>query len=262
MRLSLLALLLVSSARAHDYWLQPETFVTAPNKPVAVRLLVGDNLEVETERAFERKTTLRLQLTSASETRDLLASGKEGGKPFLTLRIKEAGSHWIALERDRRTIRLEAEKFNDYLIEEGLDRVLDQRRLAKESDKPGRERYSRYLKCLLRCGDGDESWKKPLGHRLEIVPLSDPSAVKPGGMLKVRVQFDGKPLPDVAIFALHRKGEKVQRQKEKTDRDGVAAYRLGDAGQWLIRMVHMRRCPDPEDADWESFWTSLSFATR
>ena len=256
-------LLWCGSLFAHDYWLQPATFSPPLKQPVAFKLLVGDRLEVDLERGFEKKPTLRFQSLSATGTRDLLGSGVEGKMPFARLTFEKRGAHWIGLERERRTIRLEAANFNEYLTEEGLEKVLEQRRLAKEDQKPGRERYSRYLKCLIQCdGKTDETWKKSFDHRLELVPLSDPGVSKAGGTLRVRVLFEGKPLAGVVLFALHREGEKVLKQKLTSAADGTAEVKLTHAGAWLVRMVHMRRCADTDEADWESFWTSFSFAVR
>ena len=50
--------------------------------------------------------------------------------------------------------------------------------------------------------------------------------------------------------------------KLTTAKDGTAEVKISHAGKWLVRMVHMRRCADRDEADWESFWTSLSFAIR
>lgn len=259
----LLLLLVAGNAPAHDFWMQPETFFPALDRPVAVRLFVGDGFVVETERAFEKKPTTRLKHLNMEKTTDLLAQGREGKKPFAQATFSHAGHHWIVLERDRRAIRLEADKFNEYLAEEGLEKVLEQRRLLREDRKPGRERYSRYLKSLVQAGDkGDEAWKKLAGQRLEIVPLADPYSLKPGAALKVKVLFEGKPLVNVPLFAINKSGEKIDRQKLTTGMDGTAELKLSRAGVWLIRLVHMRRCPDAEEADWESFWSSLTFAVR
>ena len=259
----LLLIVLAGRASAHDFWIQPETFSPAPGKPVQLRLLVGDALEVESERVFEKKGTIRFVSVSAAGTSDLMASGMEGKKPFAQITFDRPGSWWVGLERERKTIRLDADKFNDYLAEEGLERILEQRRLLGEDRKPGRERYSRYVKCLVQAGGkSDETWKKLAGHRLEIEPLADPSSLRTGAVLKVRVLFEGKPLANVPLFALHREGEKVSRQKLTTAMDGTAELKLTHAGLWLVRLVHMRRCPDREEADWESFWSALTFAVQ
>ncbi len=84
----------------------------------------------------------------------------------------------------------------------------------------------------------------------------------PGGALKVRLLFEGKPLPNTALFALRKIGDKVTEQRLMTAADGTAEVRLTDKGTWMLRLVHMRRCAGRADADWESFWTSLTFELR
>lgn len=245
---------------AHDFWIEPATFLPPLDKPLEVRVFVGDGFAVEKERAFEKGATPRLELIGKTKT-NLLSDGKEGETPYLRATIAKSGHHWLVLERERKTLRLEAEKFNEYLAEEGLERILDQRRLAKEDQKPGRERYSRYLKCLLRAGDkGDDAWRQTCSCRLEIVPLADPYQLKPGDRLRVRVLFEGKPLPATQIVALHKTGEKVAKQTLKTNDAGEAEMKATSSGTWMLRLVHMRRCPDAAEGDWESFWASLTFA--
>lgn len=48
-----------------------------------------------------------------------------------------------------------------------------------------------------------------MGHRLEIIPLSNPYGLKPGGKLKALVLFEGKLLIDSQLEAYHRGTEKV-----------------------------------------------------
>ena len=107
--------------------------------------------------------------------RDLLAQGREDAKPFAQISPKRAGHHLLSLQRDWAHIELEAEKFNNYLEHEGLERILKLRREAGEDKSVGKERYRRYLKSLLKVGgQDDETWRRRMGHRLEIVPLSNP----------------------------------------------------------------------------------------
>ena len=45
-----------------------------------------------------------------------------------------------------------------------------------------------------------------------------------------------------------------------TDAAGRALITLDNAGTWLIKGVHIIELPDTnEQADWESFWASLTF---
>src|SRR5207249_7443329 len=55
---------------------------------------------------------------------------------------------------DLRSIELEPEKFESYLKDEGLERVVKIRSDRKETLKPGREVFSRCAKTLLKVGAG------------------------------------------------------------------------------------------------------------
>src|SRR5437773_270120 len=81
---------------------QPGTFFPAKERPVAARVFVGDGFVKESERTFERSATPRLQLVGAEGVTDLLPSGREGKTPFVEVALKRTGSHWIALERERK----------------------------------------------------------------------------------------------------------------------------------------------------------------
>lgn len=258
------ALLLAAlPAFAHDYWLEPDAFFLPVGEEVNVRLHVGDDFKSEAERPFQKKPTVKFQLLSAKETLDLAAAGKEDQKPVARVKAKAPGNYLIALERAPQKITLAADKFNAYLAEEGLDAILEQRRKAGEDKAEGRERYSRSIKCLLQAGDQrDDTYKQVLGQRLEIVPQANPYALKAGAELAVLVQFEGKLLAGARVFAHHRDGEKVATQKLTTSKEGIAVVKLDKAGTWLVRLVHMRRCADDKEIDWESFWGALTFAVK
>jgi uncharacterized GH25 family protein len=254
---------LASAVRGHDYWLQPDTFTPAAGKPVALALHVGDGFVSEGERAFQKKPTLHFRLVSAATSVDLAASAREGDRPVVRFTCPRAGTCFVAMERDAQLITLEAKKFNRYLADEGLVAVLAERKKRGEDGAPGRERYRRYLRCLVRAGGkGDDTWKKSCGHKLEIVPLADPTGLKAGDTLGVRVLFEGKPLAGAKVAAYSRTGKKVRTRTATTSAAGEARFTLDVAGPYLVRLVHMRRATGDKGADWHSFWTAMTFAIR
>ena len=36
-------------------------------------------------------------------------------------------------------------------------------------------------------------------------------------------------------------------------------HEIDHAGEWIVRLVYLRRCEEPEEADWESFWSAMTF---
>ncbi len=106
-----------------------------------------------------------------------------------------------------------------------------------------------------------------VGQRLEILLLQNPYLLDPGDDIEVQVLFDGEPLHDKLVKAFHKTGRGVvTKSKARTNQDGIARFRLDEAGPWLIRLVHMLPCAEladldcEEDAYWESHWASYSFA--
>jgi uncharacterized GH25 family protein len=64
------------------------------------------------------------------------------------------------------------------------------------------------------------------------------------------------------VFTNNKDHDDIKEHDAMTDKDGMASFVLDRPGQWLIRLVHMRRCRDCADADWESFWAAYSFGLK
>ncbi len=259
-------LLFVAQGYSHDYWLEPASFYLPANGgKVNVRMHLGARLMSEEERPLQKARTPRFQLISSAGSEDLLITGMEGRTPVAQLTTKASGNYLIAMERAPTLITLEANKFEAYLAEEGLQPIIAERKRLNESAQIGHERYSRYLKTLLQIGElQDDTFARIVGHRLEIVPESNPYKLKAGDKLRVRVTFDGQPLRGVKVFAHHREAGKIDNQESMTNPDGRAEFSIARRGVWLIRLVHMRRCEaaDCGEVDWESFWLSLTFGMK
>ena len=247
---------------AHDYWFEPDRLTAAPGATVTVRLLVGEKLQAEDERGFQRARIERLELASAKGRREVSGEFIEDAKPFGTVRLESPGWQVLAMERTASSITLEAGKFEEYLKEEGLEHVIAERARLGESRKPGRERYRRYLKACLWAGDPAGGPMPDLTLRLDLTPLFAGGVVPAvGDEAAVRVGFENAPLAGAAVFAAVRDAAgQLHAQKLTTGADGVAHFRLTHAGMWVVRLVHMRRAPagDPV-ADWESYWAACTF---
>ena len=110
----------------------------------------------------------------------------------------------------------------------------------------------------------DAPWDKVLGQTLEIVPLSDPAATKPGQTLRVKVLLQGKPLPGVEV----ERGDGMTAVAEKdiprfaTDADGIASMPIVKAGAHLLVIDH-KATPSatPDQANADLFNATLWFST-
>jgi hypothetical protein len=266
-RLFLLAMLSACLATlpapGHDYWLEPEAFFPTVRKSLTLHLYVGEHFILDSERPFQKKLTSQFRLLSAGDPVDLAKGARENSRPVARVTPSAAGTYLVRMDRKPVLIRLAADKFNAYLKDEGLDSILVERKKRGENKDPGRERYSRCLKALLQAGGrGDDTWKKVVGQKLELIPLVDPFALKPDAKVPIHVLLNGKALAGVKVFAVTRVDGKDVRQDAVTSKDGVATFQGKGAGPWLVRLVYMRRAPKSDKtADWESTWAALTFAT-
>ncbi len=250
------------NAFAHEYWFEPETFFPAVGAKTVVHLYVGDGIVKDREeRPFQSEKTPRFQLFSMQKTLDLKSSLTENALPIYNFSADGAGNYLLAMERNWSYMKLEAQKFEDYLREDGIEYIIAERAKRGESKNEGSERYSRYLKSLLQVGDKRTNvYKKSLGMKLEIMPLENPYAKKVGDKIKFQIFFDGKPLADRTVFADNRDS---QTQRMKTDKNGKITVKIDRSGLWLVRLVNMQRCQsDCGEAVWESFWGAITFGMK
>ena len=263
---------LVSGASAHDYWLEPSTPSPAKGEELVLHLEMGDRLKTDEERPLQKDRVVRFDLYGdRTARRDLLATGQENQLPAARVRL-EGGSALAVMDRKPRPITMEPEKFNQYLQAEGLDAVIAQRARLGQTDAPGRENYTRYLKALVQDGGPNTAaantlYKRRVGQRLEILLENDPGQLNlTGGELTVKVLLEGSPLAGTKVFACHRGPDDQPPYilTATTSVKGLAKFKLDQPGLWLARTVYMRpESAGPKaDAPWESFWATYAFAAH
>jgi nickel transport protein len=106
-----------------------------------------------------------------------------------------------------------------------------------------------------------ETFSKPLGLFLEIVPEKDPFALKPGEQLPLKVLLEGKPVEGMAV-ALGATDHSQSKNLPKTDKDGKASITITDKGLQLITTKHTGPVIGDPDADTLVACSSLTFMVK
>jgi uncharacterized GH25 family protein len=257
---TILLALLASTASAHDFWIEPSTFRPAVGERVTAALRVGQKLSGD---PLPRIPTLidRFLIQGESGVEGPMV-GRMGSDPAGIALISDPGLHWIGYQSTPYPVALEAQKFEDYLRDEGLERIIDQRKKSGQSAAPGRERFYRCAKALLdtpgTASGAAHVLDTPLGFTLELVPRRNPYAIRPGGELPLSLSFRGKPMANVLVVAMS-KDDPEMAVRARTDAKGRVTLRLAHAGFWLIKAVHMESAPADAGVDWESWWASITF---
>lgn len=258
-----LLLALPSPATAHEFWMVPEPFTVAPGGTTQLTMHVGEQFVGDLV-PFSTRYVASLRHYANGRATDLEAYVPPGAQlPALRLAMDTSGSHMVAFDSNPSQVTLSADKFHAYLHEEGLDHIIAQRDRAKQTETPGRERFRRHVKTLMRVGDvSDGTYAVRTGQRLEIIPSSDPLAARAGDTLPVQLLFDGKPLAGALVKAWHKRGRQTLIVRVRTDAEGKAVFDLPYAGAWMISVVHMLPATDGKEIDWDSHWGNLTFELR
>lgn len=98
--------------------------------------------------------------------------------------------------------------------------------------------FEQYAKALVNVGQSSNSFSKPVGHKLEIIPLKNPHELKVGGFLPIQVLFEGKPARFCKIygtyFGFSTKDDFAY--VTTTNSEGKAKIRIMHYGPWLINV--------------------------
>ncbi|MFN2385517.1 MAG: DUF4198 domain-containing protein [Thermoanaerobaculia bacterium] len=252
---AVVAILVARQAAGHDTWILPKQPAVPIGRSVAFDLTSGmafpaNDVPVRPDRLSRAAYRLNESIF------DLLA--RTAGKKALTLngRFPTAGVAAVWFESKPRSLELTPDQVRHYLEEIGAWESVG-RRWESEGRGRWRESYTKHAKTYVRVGrpEQDDSWARPVGMELELVPEKDPTRLAVGEEFHVRLLENGRPVPDLAIglqAAKEKKGELL-----KTDSEGRARIQLDQSGWWLIRATVLRPSSKP-DLDWETRFTTLT----
>src|SRR3990170_4722485 len=234
--ITIFLLTVLTFAGAHEFWLHPSSFF------------------------FKRGE--KLELHQLSKSINLTDSIKEGDKENLTYTLKEEGTLLLTMHSNNAFIELDAEKFNAYLKEDGLEEILEHRIKTNTNSNAAKEFYSRYTKLLLQVGDKkDDTFKKVLGFPIEIIPDRNPYSLQMGDPIKFKILAKGKPLFGVKVKVWNRFDNRTTIQNIHTEKDGTIETRISNPGPWMVSVVQMVPSEDTK-AEWQSYWGSLVFGVK
>jgi Domain of unknown function (DUF4198) len=196
-------------------------------------------------------------------------AGVDGVRPAGVLSPAEPGLYVVGFESKASVAELSPDALAFYVEQEGLERQLAK---AAPALQPIRDGFSRCAKTLVVVPGGKaEGFDRRLGLPLELVPLLDPhhllAAEAPPAdgpaagrplRLPLELLYEGKPLADVRVTALHR-DDPLHPLTAWTNREGRVLFTLPRTGAWLIKAVRIERMPEGAEMEYRSIWASLTF---
>lgn len=152
-------------------------------------------------------------------------------------------------------IDLSPEEVVEYMDEIGAPESV--RRAWEEGgpDAKFHETYHKHAKTYLRVGDSGDAkgCLGPVGFNIDFLPERDPTSLKPGETLTIKVIRGGDELSGFAVGAVRENGTQTMY---RTNQNGMIALEIDAPGWWLVRGTELRR---KADGTWESDFTTLTF---
>jgi len=243
-----------TTARAHEFWLQPDRYHVTPGTQVGISVHVGQYFKGDSL-PYVPDWVAGFDVTGP-EGRRAAAAGI-GDDPAGRISVEKPATYVVVYQSRPETTRFEPDEFDRYLAEAGLDEVAAARRRG-DKGSPVWENYVRCAKTLVDAG-GDGPVTKPQGLPLEIIPLSNPYRLSRGAPLTVSVLYGGRPVPGALLHVFSRTHRETP-ERIRTDANGRASVALHANEEWLLNVIHMVNAGGP--GKWMSYWASLTFQLR
>lgn len=264
-------LFIVIISIAHEFWLQPNKFYLSKNNLLSIRFLVGENFTGEDWKGNRSKVQQLIHYLPDNNQVDIsnkLSETIEGDS--LQLQLQQDGTHVIVFNSTNSFINLEAEKFNAYLIEDGLEQALAFRKANGEDNQNGKEYYQRCAKTIVQVNDKfTKNCTKKTSLALDIVPDRNPCEMKYDMYLnkvvydnRFRIFFKGLPLKNTMVkhWYKNKEGSIVQNNLISNNRGCISIEQ--QPGINMISCVYMERNTSDTTAQWQSYWGNLTFETN
>lgn len=252
----------IQAAFAHDFWLVPNAFRVADGAELAVRGQTSSRFPTSEVAVTPDRVAEARVIGASSESRVELVS-TEGTSLMLRHRPKGAGQRVVSVTVAPRSLRASGPGFKRYMELEGAAELAaryEREGLLPKTDSITR-RYAKYAKTIVEVGTGGpRAFSRAAGQVAEFVPLRDPSTLRVGDTLPVRLLYRGKPLAQAHVHA----GQAADAGREPdvsliTDGDGVLRLPLAAAGLWNVRTIHIVPSDPGSGTDWDSHFVTLVF---
>ena len=106
----------------------------------------------------------------------------------------------------------------------------------------------KYSKAIVNASAKDDSFGKPVGDRLEIVPVTNPALAKVGDEMAFKVLYKGQPLATNvwATYDGFSKRDNTYAYFTEGSDDGTATVKLTKPGLWMVRVEHSAPETNPD----------------
>lgn len=250
------------AAKAHEFWIDPETHQVSSGETVVAHLRLGQEYEGSSF-SFVPRNFRRFDFALGGQV--LPVAGTVGDRPAVTMAPEADGLLVFVHETtDSFLTWSEWEKFVAFVEHKDAEWVLDAH-AARGLDREGvREIYSRYAKSLVGVGAA-EGADFETGLLTEFVALENPYTGDTADGIDVRLLYQGEPWENAQVEVFEKSPDNgVVIFTLKTGAGGEATVPVKPGHRYMLDAVVLREPEGVPEGDnppeWESLWANLTFA--
>lgn len=271
-------LAVAGGSHAHEFWIIPNAFALDTGQPLEIRgqtssLFPTSESPVSPERVADGRV---IAATGEAPLREFSVAGRS---LFVRYRPVAAGQRVVAIALRPRTVRESPASFRRYMQLEGAPEALA--RYEQEGRLPAigstdsiTRRYAKYAKTIVEVGRGGaRAFGRAAGHPLELVPLADPAALRPGDTLALRILLLGRPLAGAHVHAgavptadaraltdtAAARAASARDVSLASDSTGIVRVVVDRAGIWNVRSIQIVPAERGAGVDWDVHWATVVF---
>ncbi|MEP7067192.1 MAG: DUF4198 domain-containing protein [Gemmatimonadota bacterium] len=237
---------IVRIASAHDTWLISATNFGRVGTPFRLGLTSGETFPNDDFAIVENRVA-RAVVREAGVTRLLPRPTGAALRLEYLWTPRAAGVASVGIELQPKTLVLEPRLIEEYLGEIDASDAIRAAWKSLGDKRKWTESYTKHAMTFVRITPAkrdsawiaDKSWTRPLGLALELVPERDPTNLRAGDTIVVRVLRKGLPLANFSVGAIREGRTKVTFFH--TDSTGRAGVILDADGRWLLNGTNLRR---------------------
>ena len=253
----LIVIALAAPVAAHDTWLLPTTFEVRPGAKVDLAMTSGMTFP-QNETPVSPDRIAQTGVRAGGSKGELRVEGTRDGALHLSAVLTREGVAALWAVSRPRTLDLAADEVTHYLEEIGQGETVGKAWAAR--GRPAwRETYSKTAKTFVRAGASGPrlSWEEPAGLQFELVPGSDPTSLKAGDTLVLRLLWEGRAIATVPVAAV---GPDAKPQMRRPEAEGRVSFTVSAPGLWLFKAT--RLVEGASRNEWESQFTTLTIEAR
>lgn len=239
-----------STALAHDAWTIMKDYAVKPSGQATVQPVSSHVFVIPGKDFMTPDKVASVSIVGPDGTELSTTAGADG---YVSGNLKAKGTHLAVVKQQA--------GFYSRTPDGGVPK--------NKKDSPGAVncRYSeKHAKALFMVGaSGGDGYGKVLGLPMEIVPLRDPTTLKAGAMLEVKVLFDGKPAASTVVYGTYAGFSEVPgtfAYTTSTDKEGVAKIKLLKKGAWLLLTKRDDPYKDASVCDKHAFSGAMTFEVK